>query len=78
MEIAQAILMIFVAIFAIIGEGTYTTFRLVLSWIILFAILGICLSYLTFSIFCFVLWVCKKFRNTDYIEIWKTSKSLEK
>lgn len=48
MEIMQAILLIFFAIFAIVGSGAHTSFRLVLGWIILFVVLGICLSYLTF------------------------------
>lgn len=67
MEIMQAILMIFFAIFAIVGSGGYTYFRLILGWIILFGVLGICLSYITFEVFCFVLWICKKFYNTDYV-----------
>jgi|JI10StandDraft_1071094.scaffolds.fasta_scaffold2446333_2 hypothetical protein len=70
MEIAQAILMIMFAIFAIIGDGGHTVVRLYVSWIIIFIIIAICLSYLIFSIICFIIWGCKKYRNVDYIEEW--------
>lgn len=65
--------MILFAIFAIIGEGNYTNIRLILSWIIVFFILAISLAYLIFSVFCFVLWGCKKFKNIDYIEQWQNN-----
>lgn len=34
-------------------------------------IVSISLAYLVFSLLCFVLWGCKKFRGIDYIEYWK-------
>lgn len=70
MEIAQAAMMVFFAIFAMIGEGNNTSARVYLAWIIVFIIIGICLAYAVFSIFCLILWGCKKFRDTDYVEIW--------
>lgn len=63
--------MINFAIFAIIGEGNSTMFRIYLSWIIIFMIIAICFVYIVFSFFCFVLWSCKKFKGIDYIHIWK-------
>jgi hypothetical protein len=67
MEISQAILMIIFAVFAITGDGPSTTLRVYLSWAIVFLTLAICLAYLIFSIFSFVLWSCKKFNGIDYI-----------
>lgn len=67
LEIVQALLMIVFAIFAIVGEGSNTNFRVYLSWAIILVMIGICLTHLIFSIFCLVLWGCKQFNHTDYI-----------
>lgn len=76
MEIIQAFLMICFAAFCIIGEGSHTTIRLCISWIIVTFIIVISLAYLIFSILCFILWSCKTFKGIDYIENWNQNENL--
>lgn len=58
-----------------IGEGNNTNVRLYLSWIIVLLVILICLAYIVFSIFCLILWGCKKFKDIDYVELWKQKES---
>ena len=69
-EVFQLVLYVFMAIFAMIGEGTHTTVKIYLGWLIISWIMVICLGYTTFAVFQLVLWICKNFRKIDYKERW--------
>lgn len=70
MEVVQFFIFIMLAVFTIIGDGSSTMGRVVVSWIIVIVIICALFAYLLFSILIFVLWGCKTFRSVDYIEKW--------